>query len=164
MKQEEFGAIGDNTLHFITHVSNVFQKLNSREHNTLGDVLHVLTISKNLVSIRHMEVDFNKYGYFIHDYTQNHTGKFLVQGKKVRRLFVLDARKSVTHENLYSNRPRQEDLIELWHKRIDHVNYKKLKDMERNEIVKGLPKFGHLNFDHVYEACQFGKQTRLPFP
>ena len=25
-------------------------------------------------------------------------------------------------------------------------------------IVKGLPQFGHLDFNHVCEECQFGKQ------
>ena len=30
--------------------------------------------------------------------------------------------------------------------------------------MNGLPHFGHINYDHVCAACQFGKQTRLPFP
>ena len=49
MKQEEFNAIGDNTLHSITHVGNVPFKLGSREKSMFGDVLHVLTISNSLV-------------------------------------------------------------------------------------------------------------------
>ena len=168
MKQEEYVATSDNTLHLITHVSNVLLKLDLGEHNTLGDVLHVPTISKSLVSVgqmvdQNMEVKFNKYGCFIHDCSQSRTGKLLGKGKKIGRLFVLDAGKPVTHENLYSNRPKQDDLAELWHKRIGHVNYMKLKDMQRHEIVKGLPQFGHLDFNHVFEACQFGKQIRIPF-
>ena len=55
-------------------------------------------------------------------------------------------------------------MAELWHKRIGHVNYKKLKYMQKQEVVKGLPEFPHLDFKHVCEACQFGKQTHLPFP
>ena len=51
MKQEEFVATGDNTLHSITHVGNVPLRLESRELNTLGNVLHVRTISKSVVSI-----------------------------------------------------------------------------------------------------------------
>ena len=144
MKQEEYVATSDNTLHLITHVSNVLLKLDLGEHNTLGDVLHVPTISKSLVSVgqmvdQNMEVKFNKYGCFIHDCSQSRTGKLLGKGKKIGRLFVLDAGKPVTHENLYSNRPKQDDLAELWHKRIGHVNYRKLKDMQRHEIVRGFP-------------------------
>ena len=44
------------------------------------------------------------------------------------------------------------------------MNYTKLKDMQQHDIVKRLPHFGHLNFDHICEACQIGKQSRLPFP
>ena len=106
MKQEEYVATGDNTLHSITHVDNVSLKLDSSEQNTLGDVLHVPTISKSLVSVgqmvdQNMEVKFNKYGCLIHDYSQSRTGKLLGKGKKVGRLFVLDAGKPITHENLY---------------------------------------------------------------
>ena len=54
---------------------------------------------------------------------------YLAKGKKVGRLFVLDASKPITHENLYSNQPKQDDLAQLWHKRTSHVNYRKLKDM-----------------------------------
>ena len=95
----------------ITHVGNVPLKLDSGEENTLGDVLHVLTISKGLVFVGQMvdqniKVKFNKYGCFIHDYSQSRTGKLLGKGKKVGKLFVLDAGKPITHENLYSNRPK----------------------------------------------------------
>ena len=83
-------------------------KLDSGEQNTLGDVLHVPTISKSLVFVgqmldQNMEVKFSKYGCFIHDYSQSHMGKLLGKGRKVGRLFVLDVGKSITHENLYSN-------------------------------------------------------------
>ena len=54
IKSEEFVATGDNPTHNITHVGNVPLKLDSREQNTLGDVLHVPTISKNLVSVGQM--------------------------------------------------------------------------------------------------------------
>ena len=111
-----------------------------------------------------MEVKFNKYGCFIHNYKQNRTRKLLGKGRKIGRLFVLDVGNPVTHDSMYSNRSNQDDVAELWQKRIGHLNYKKLKDMQRHDIVRGLPQFGHLNFDHVCEACQFGKQSRLLFP
>ena len=54
--------------------------------------------------------------------------------------------------------------MELWHWRIKNVNLQKIKHMEKSAIVNGLSHFGHINFDHVCAACQFGKQTRLQFP
>jgi hypothetical protein len=32
--------------------------------------------------------------------------------------------------------------IGIWHKRVDHVNLQHLKLMEKQNLVRGLPKFG----------------------
>ena len=53
--------------------------------------------------------------------------------------------------------------MELWHWHIRNVNLQKLKHMEKSTTVNGLSHFGHINFDHVCAACQFGKQTQLSF-
>ena len=53
--------------------------------------------------------------------------------------------------------------IDLWHKRIGHVNLQKLKSMQLNELVFGLPQFKNKEMHYVCESCQFGKQDRVPF-
>ncbi len=53
---------------------------------------------------------------------------------------------------------------DIWHKRIGHVNMQRLKVMQSKEIVTGLPKFKVEGMQKICEACQFGKQTRHPFP
>ena len=51
----------------------------------------------------------------------------------------------------------------MWHKRIGHINIHKLKNMQSHGLVIGLPRFKDKNMQHVCEACQYGKQVRLPF-
>lgn len=59
---------------------------------------------------------------------------------------------------------KQSDL-ELWHRRIGHLNNQDIEKLIRNEIRNeiGLPKL-NANSDNVCEPCIFGKLTRKPFP
>ncbi len=54
--------------------------------------------------------------------------------------------------------------IEIWHKQVGHVNFQRLKLMEKQNLVGGLPKFGTEKvMSKVCEAWQLGKQARHPF-
>ena len=53
--------------------------------------------------------------------------------------------------------------IDIWHKRIGHVNVQRLKSMQAQNIVAGLPKFKVAEMHKICEACQFGKQARKKF-
>mgnify|MGYP000205664518 CR=1 FL=1 len=54
--------------------------------------------------------------------------------------------------------------IELWHKRIGHINLQKIKGMEAKGVVIGLPTFKEREIEGVCAACRFHKQHRHPFP
>ena len=51
----------------------------------------------------------------------------------------------------------------MWHKQIRHVNPQRLKSMQTQGIVTGLPNFKTADMQKVCEACQFGKQSRHAF-
>ena len=53
--------------------------------------------------------------------------------------------------------------LDLWHKRIGHINIPTLKDVSKHEVVSGLPNFNSTRLRELCEACQLGKQTRKPF-
>ena len=53
--------------------------------------------------------------------------------------------------------------LDLWHKRLGHVNVQKFKQMQYGDVVHGLPNFKGGYFHQLSETCQFGKQSRLPF-
>ena len=64
---------------------------------------------------------------------------------------------------MYAQGSRVVADVDIWHKRIGHVNLQKLKSMQTQKIVKGLPDFKMSNMQKVCEACQFGKKSKHAF-
>ena len=57
--------------------------------------------------------------------------------------------------------PTTVNSTEAWHKRLGHFHHTAVLNMQRKEFVHGLP---HLDSKlPSCEACQYGKQARLPF-
>ena len=48
------------------------------------------------------------------------------------------------------------DMLELWHHRFRHANFKKVAKVSKLEAIEGLPKFGKLT-ETICVACQMGK-------
>ncbi|KAL8143673.1 hypothetical protein V2J09_016705 [Rumex salicifolius] len=132
--------------------------------NTMHSVQHVgdLTISpwkggmnKNLVSVPQITAAGN-YVVFGPDNVKvlanaSIHGEVLMEGKKVRKLYVLSA------GDAYVDKARQHETADLWHAQLAHVHYNRLKAM-----VKGLPSLD-VREGVVCAGCQFEKAHRLPF-
>ena len=50
-------------------------------------------------------------------------------------------------------------MLELWHQRFGHANFKQVAKILKLEAVEGLPKFGKVK-KTICGACQIGKQTK----
>ena len=50
-------------------------------------------------------------------------------------------------------------MLELWHQRFGHANFKQVAKVSKLEAVEGLPKFGKVE-KTICGACQMGKQTK----
>ena len=59
---------------------------------------------------------------------------------------------------MYAKGQRADTDIELWHKRIGHINLQKLMGMQSKGVIIGLPTFNEKEIASVCEACQFRKQ------
>ncbi len=91
-------------------------------------------------------------------------GKLIAKGERNGRMFTLDVNMLKVNSMLFTHGKGAGD-IRIWHKRIGHVNLQRLKLMEKQSLVGGLPKFGIEEvMSKVYEACQLRKQDRHPFP
>jgi hypothetical protein len=78
-------------------------------------------------------------------------------------MFTLDVNMPKVNSMLFTHGKGARDIA-TWHKRIGHVNLQRLKLMEKQNLVGGLPKFGTEEvMSEVCEACQLGKQTKHPF-
>ena len=51
------------------------------------------------------------------------------------------------------------DMLELWHHKFRHANFKQVAKVSKFEAVEGLPKFGKVK-KTICGACQIGKQTK----
>ena len=50
-------------------------------------------------------------------------------------------------------------LVDLWHSRLDYLNYCDLIKVANKKVVKGIQKLGKLS-NPICHACQKGKLTR----
>ena len=128
-KQPGVVATADETPHPLSHVG---------QRGKLMNVVHVQTITKNLVLVRQivdkgMQVRFMHLGCFIKE-----EGQVIVQGRKDWRMFILDSSDGGTTS--FAKGRKVESDIDIWHKRIGHVNYERLQDLQSKQVVFGLPK------------------------
>ena len=87
-----------------------------------------------------MQVRFDQEGCFI--------GK---KGRIICRMFILDSHEMKSA--MFAKSMKADSNIELWHKRIGHINLNKLKGMKSKGVVIGLPTFKEKEIEGVCEAC-----------
>ena len=82
---------------------------------------------------------------------------------KVGRMFKLDVNMPKFETAMYGETQSHITDLNIWHKRIGHLNFQRLKNLPSSGLVTGLPKFNTSDPSIVCSACQFGKHTRQPF-
>ena len=106
----------------------------------LTDILYIKGLKVNLLSItqicdENLLIQFSKKGYLI----LNEEGVQVLKGRR-------------TTENCYGVVPKPSiacrsarvNLLELWHQRFGHANYKQVAKVSELEAMVGLPKFGKI--------------------
>ena len=95
---------------------------------------------------------FTHLGCFIEE-----EGQIIAQGRRDGKMFILDSSDAGTA--MFAKGQKVELDIDLWHKRLGHVNYQRLQDLQSKQVVFGLPKFSGRKAQ-ICEAYQLGKQHR----
>ncbi len=67
-------------------------------------------------------------------------GKLIAKGKRNGRMFTLDVNMPEVNSMLFTHGKGARD-IGIWHKQVGHVNLQRLKLMEKQKLIGGLPKF-----------------------
>ena len=70
-------------------------------------------------------------------------------------IYILDDK----DENCYLG---NEDESWLWHKRLRHINFDNLIQLNKKEAIRDLPFINNLSIS-ICKQCQHGKQTRVKF-
>eukprot|EP00253_Pinus_taeda_P033927 PITA_33927 len=150
-------VLGDDMKYLVKGVGNVSLKLNQGNTIHLQDVLYVLDLKKNLVSILAMEDK----GYKV---TFN-DGKVRIWKNNVKYAFTLGFRVdslSQVSGILLGVMPCDTTLqSKLWHQRFSHLHYKDLPDVR--QMVTWMPEF-QVEKEGVCPRCAEGKLKRGPFP
>jgi hypothetical protein len=154
LKTPRFVETGDDTTHPITQIGKVPLSMQDGQTKYWKDVLHVPTITKNLVSIGQMveqglHVTFNPNGCFMED--MKNQNKLIAKGERNGGMFTLDVSMPEVNSMLFTHGKGVGD-IGIWHKRIGHVNIQHLKLMEKQNLVGGFLKFG--TKEVMSEVCE----------
>jgi hypothetical protein len=153
---------GDDTTHPITHIENVPLVMQDGKIKYLFDVLHVPNITKNLVFVGQMieqglQVRFNLDGCYVEDFKDK--CRLVAKGKRVGRMFTLDVSMLEVEAVMFAQGAGVVANMDIWHKRIDHVNEQRLKSMHNSEIVTCLPKF-KVDAMHTTTYCAFLRKAK----
>jgi hypothetical protein len=122
------------------------------------EVLYVPEINQNLLSVGQLlekgyKVLFEDKFCLITDAQNKEVFKIQMQSKSFALNFTEEEQVAVHEEN---------NSTMLRHKRLGHFHHTALLFMKKNNLVKGLPDLEEE--PPLCAACQYGKQTRLPFP
>ena len=54
------------------------------------------------------------------------------------------------------------DVIEMWHRRLGHINYRDLVYLANKELVRGIPKLSG-QLEPICGKCMKGKQVKVSY-
>jgi hypothetical protein len=80
----------------------------------------------------------------------------IMEGRRIQSVYVL------FNESAYVDKTRRNETGDLWHVRLGHVNYGKLKEMMQKQVLKGLPQVD-IWTNTICAGCQYGKAHQLPY-
>ena len=141
----------------------VVLKMTSGKELTLNDVLHVLAIRKNLVSGSLLSKKGFKLVFVSNNFILTKNGMYVGKGYMSNGLFKMNVMAVVPPTKNINNKNMSFAYIfessNVWHGRLGHVNYDKLRRLINMEC---LPKF-KLDPNHKCEISVESKLTRTSF-
>jgi hypothetical protein len=155
-------ALGDDTLVRVAGIGTVTFQRDSMPPILFRDVLYVLGLKKNLISVstlqdRGLEVTFISTEVLIHPQGSSLASGQVIgvrDGKLFRLLF------QPLHALATSNDSSRQ-TCELWHHRMAHLHHGALGGLR--EVVTGVPQIS-IEHQDVCRGCVLGKFTKASFP
>lgn len=135
-------------------------KLSLAGSPSLDDVLLVEGLTANLISISQLcdqglHVSFTKSECIV----TNDEGQELMKGERSKdNCYMWIPEHTSQHTKSYTAR---EDQVELWHKKLGHLNLKSMKKIIKEEAIRGIPNL-KIEEGRICGECQIGKQTKVP--
>ena len=149
--------IGDGTSLAIKSVGDACVK-NGTHVLPLNDVLHVLHLKRNLLSVSQLtdhyplNCEFSNVDFCV---KEREIGHKVMTGRRKGDLYVI----SSPYESHYSNRFKS-CSVEVWHQRLGHPQASTLKFLQNKGLlqVQGVNKL-----QSICDSCQLGKLSKMSF-
>ncbi|GJR50074.1 retrovirus-related pol polyprotein from transposon TNT 1-94 [Tanacetum coccineum] len=142
-----------------------FDAIMGYENYVIGDsvisrVYYVEGLGHNLFSVGQfcnldLEVAFKKHSCYFRDVD----GVELLKGCRGSNLYTISVEDVMKSSPICLLSKASKNKSWLWHRRLNHLNFGTINDLERKDLVRGLPS---LKFDknHLCSACQLGKSKK----
>jgi transposase InsO family protein len=129
----------------------------------MNNVLYVPNLTSNLFSVHAAASNGNIVSFGSKCWIRNKRKQLIGIGLSAGKLYKLNCEvmKSLKGKANFAGEKESSDKIDLWHRRLAHVNLRQLRELTANADGMDLPLDGKPNF---CEACIEGKMHRLPHP
>nr|GEV63087.1 retrovirus-related Pol polyprotein from transposon TNT 1-94 [Tanacetum cinerariifolium] len=101
------------------------------------------------------EVAFRKHSCYVRDTD----GVELIKGSRGSNLYTISVKDMMKSSPICLFSKASKNKSWLWHRRLNHLNFGTINDLERKDLVRGLPRL-KFEKDHLYSACQLGKSKK----
>ncbi|GJU47291.1 retrovirus-related pol polyprotein from transposon TNT 1-94 [Tanacetum coccineum] len=127
-------------------------------------VYYVEGLSHNLFSVGQfcdagLEVAFRKYTCYI----RNKDKVDLLKGSRTTNLYSISLKDMMEASPVCLLSKASSTKSWLWHRRLNHLNFRTLNELARKDLVRGLPKLKYEK-EHLCPSCQLGKSKKSSHP
>ena len=124
----------------------------------LQDVYHVPRMKKNLLLVAQLTTSGHYVLFGPHDVKVYQDLKIFgsptMEGRRLESIYVMSV------ESVYVDKAQKNKMVDLWHARLGHVSFYKLKVMMKMTMLKGLPQLD-VRLETVCAGCQYGKTHQV---
>ena len=126
----------------------------------LQDVYHVPGMKKNLLLVAQLTV-LGHYILFCPPDVKVYqdlkiSGSPTMEERQLESVYIISA------ESAYVDKAQKNEIVDLWHTRLGHVCFHKLKVIMKKTMLKGLPQLD-VRAKTVCVECQYGKAHQLSY-
>ena len=149
-------ALGVGSIKFVSKLPN-----EKRVIGWMHNVLYVPKLSNNLFSVRESASNGNYTFFGSKCWIRNKRRRLIGTGSPVGKLYRLDCEilKSDKQSAFVGKNDKDSTSIDLWHRRLAHVNTRQLRQLATSADGINVPSSGDQSF---CEACIEGKMHRTP--
>ncbi|GJZ77321.1 retrovirus-related pol polyprotein from transposon TNT 1-94 [Tanacetum coccineum] len=106
-----------------------------------------------------LEVAFRKYTCYI----RNKDKVDLLKGSRTTNLYSISLKDMMEAYPVCLLSKASSTKSWLWHRRLNHLNFRTLNELARKDLVRGLPKLKYEK-EHLCPSCQLGKSKKSSHP